>query len=344
MEPPGSAPAERNASHILVDKAAARQASAMLSGMRIPLLLHCDQPWDKMAVRGTQRHCSACRHDVHDLSAMSRAEAQELITAAPAEGLCISYRTNDNGEMIFADDRLIAPQRLRLRGLPAVSAQLRAGVMAMALGSSPGCVPGSTVNRQPEVQRSASPAPPTAPASQPPTQSAATHADSKWSAQIDTDHDRIVDAADKCPYEPGPLEFQGCPPPRGRMIPVPGRVEILTRFEFSFGNQRPLDATLPLVQEVARVLQSFPEIELLAVVGHATSDEPRPRLLSEQRASIIMAALVSAGVAPQRLRVEARGAKDPILPNTSGLNRERSRRVEFFIEKRAGCEAPKSPL
>jgi hypothetical protein len=70
----------------------------------------CSVSWDSMREDGAaRRYCSRCRISVIDLSAMTERQAKRLLARTPGP-LCISYRMNQDGRVLFA-----APAR---RSLP----------------------------------------------------------------------------------------------------------------------------------------------------------------------------------------------------------------------------------
>ncbi|MET0344473.1 MAG: OmpA family protein [Polyangiales bacterium] len=92
------------------------------------------------------------------------------------------------------------------------------------------------------------------------------------------------------------------------------------------------EATAVLV-EVAALLDAHPEIALMEVQAHvdATGNGPAAMALTEQRAQAVRDALITAGVAPTRLRAQGFGASRPLVPNITVQNRARNRRVELLI-------------
>jgi outer membrane protein OmpA-like peptidoglycan-associated protein len=86
----------------------------------------------------------------------------------------------------------------------------------------------------------------------------------------------------------------------------------------------------PAVDEIAKLLKTNPGLKI-AVEGHTddTGDAGRNKVLSEQRAATIVAALKSAGVAPARLKSVGHGAGKPIADNRTEDGRARNRRVEL---------------
>lgn len=50
-----------------------------------------------------KRFCGDCKKYVHDLSAMTRAEAREVLQSRPTEGLCVRYLYDVHGDVVFRD-------------------------------------------------------------------------------------------------------------------------------------------------------------------------------------------------------------------------------------------------
>jgi outer membrane protein OmpA-like peptidoglycan-associated protein len=102
---------------------------------------------------------------------------------------------------------------------------------------------------------------------------------------------------------------------------VEGRVELTA------------DAQL-LLKSVAEVLGVHPEITQLRIVAH-TDGEPTAEAdeLTVRQAEAVRAFLVGRGVAEARLTVRGAGAREPLLPSTTPLNRARNRRVELQLAR-----------
>ncbi len=86
------------------------------------------------------------------------------------------------------------------------------------------------------------------------------------------------------------------------------------------------------IRELAELLQHYRGAPVLAI-GHtaeAGTQEGR-KALSERRAEVVTEELVAAGIAPERLFFEGRGASEPIADNADEEGRRRNRRVELFI-------------
>jgi outer membrane protein OmpA-like peptidoglycan-associated protein len=102
---------------------------------------------------------------------------------------------------------------------------------------------------------------------------------------------------------------------------VEGRVELTA------------DAQL-LLKSVAELLGVHPEITQVRIVAH-TDGEPTAEAdaLTARQAEAVRVFLVGRGVAEARLAARGAGAREPLLPSTTPLNRARNRRVEFQLAR-----------
>lgn len=83
---------------------------------------------------------------------------------------------------------------------------------------------------------------------------------------------------------------------------------------------------------IAQVLMQFPEYTV--VIESHTDDRGTPEGLAglaQQRADGIAARFVQAGVAAERISSRGIGGINPIVPNTSAVNRSKNRRVHIFL-------------
>jgi outer membrane protein OmpA-like peptidoglycan-associated protein len=160
----------------------------------------------------------------------------------------------------------------------------------------------------------------------------------------DNDQDGVKDAEDRCPLEAGVPEEHGCPAVAPPPPPAPATVEVTATgidikqtVYFERSKSAIQDRSLSLMDDIATVLQQHPEIELLVIEGHTDDLGARAfnEKLSQSRAEAVMKALTERGVAPERLRAQGFGPDKPLVPNSSKENREKNRRVELRIEKRA---------
>ena len=107
----------------------------------------CHADWEGMKKEGARRFCGDCDKHVHDLSAMTRADAVALLKATPA--ICVRYTCDEAGEILHRPAPTPAPaaapapaprygrarrvarfSRAALRGL--VGASLAVGAPALA--------------------------------------------------------------------------------------------------------------------------------------------------------------------------------------------------------------------
>jgi len=106
---------------------------------RIPLDLievqtPCPKDWRRMSGSDQKRYCDHCHRHVHDLSAMTQSEAQELI-CREADHLCVRFTRLRNGKIMTLDySRLRGRQRYGWRFWTMITA------IAAAIG---GCVLGN---------------------------------------------------------------------------------------------------------------------------------------------------------------------------------------------------------
>ena len=100
----------------------------------------CKVSWAGMQGEGAVRHCGQCRKNVYDLSAMSRADAEELITLSEGD-LCVRFRRRADGTLVTGDcppvrTRGRAVRRLALVGAAAAGV---AGAAMVLMPPGPGC-------------------------------------------------------------------------------------------------------------------------------------------------------------------------------------------------------------
>jgi hypothetical protein len=79
---------------------------------RLKLAGPCSSDWDSMTGNDEVRFCGHCARSVHNLSAMTRRDAEALV--ARSEGrLCVRYYRREDGAVLTADDPL--PRRAGVR-------------------------------------------------------------------------------------------------------------------------------------------------------------------------------------------------------------------------------------
>ncbi len=95
----------------------------------------------------TRRHCERCQTPVHDLSAMTRAEARLLLLRSLGQSLCIRYRTGPEGQLHFRPPppRPAGPLVTALAGLMAACTSTTPAVDAPALPEIDWAEPSPTI-------------------------------------------------------------------------------------------------------------------------------------------------------------------------------------------------------
>ena len=114
--------------------------------------------------------------------------------------------------------------------------------------------------------------------------------------------------------------------------------QMADRILFDFDKAELDAADRAVLAEVAALLATTPEIELLSVEGHASSEgsDAYNDDLSRRRAQAAIDGLIAAGVAPARLKSAHFGEAKPFVANTTEDRRRQNRRVEFHIERFKG--------
>jgi outer membrane protein OmpA-like peptidoglycan-associated protein len=150
----------------------------------------------------------------------------------------------------------------------------------------------------------------------------------------DRDGDGVPDRVDNCPDEPGTVENHGCQDAQLVVIGA-GQLEILEKVYFKTGSHKLQKRSFALLDNVAEVMNSHPEIEIIRVEGHsdATGSLKFNMRLSKQRANTVVRYLVGRGkVTRERLISEGFGPTRPLVPDaTTKEERAQNRRVEFHI-------------
>jgi len=107
---------------------------------------------------------------------------------------------------------------------------------------------------------------------------------------------------------------------------------VLHNIYFANGKTRILDTSEQALQELYQFLLTRPE-RRIRIVGHTDDigSDRSNQVLSEGRCHEVKQEMVSRGIAPERIEIEGRGEKDPIVPNDSEEHRQMNRRVEIVL-------------
>ena len=159
----------------------------------------------------------------------------------------------------------------------------------------------------------------------------------------DNDGDRILDVDDRCPLEPenvnGHEDEDGCPDEALVQVTC-NEIVIRDKVHFATASDRILEDSYTLLNQVAAVFQTRPDITRVRVEGH-TDSRGRDAYnldLSRRRASAVMDYLLRQGVDPGRLLSEGYGETRPIESNDTREGRAHNRRVAFAILEQTGCQ------
>ena len=94
-----------------------------------------------------------------------------------------------------------------------------------------------------------------------------------------------------------------------------------------------------IVNEVVDVLAKNPQIRKVSVEGHTDNqgDADKNMQLSKDRAAAVVEYMSKNGIHRDRLSSQGFGQTKPLVPNLSGPNRAKNRRVEFKIIEQSGA-------
>jgi outer membrane protein OmpA-like peptidoglycan-associated protein len=158
----------------------------------------------------------------------------------------------------------------------------------------------------------------------------------------DNDQDRIPDVRDQCPNEPetynGLDDEDGCPD-NGVIRRVGDEIRFNRQILFETDSAQIVDSeeNREILEQLSRLLNETPEIELIEVEGHTDERAPDDHnlQLSRDRANSVMQALVQRRVAPGRMVPAGYGEYCPIDPGHTEDAWRQNRRVQVFIIRTA---------
>jgi outer membrane protein OmpA-like peptidoglycan-associated protein len=163
--------------------------------------------------------------------------------------------------------------------------------------------------------------------------------------ESDRDSDTVPDHTDNCPDEAGTVENHGCR--EQQLVQISGeQISLVENVYFRSGRNTIEARSFPLLDNVARVITSHPEITRVRVEGHTDSRGNRNRnvRLSQSRAQAVVRYLVAHGVSASRLEANGYGPDRPLVsPEQTAEDQARNRRVEFHIEAAPETTTPPAP-
>lgn len=148
----------------------------------------------------------------------------------------------------------------------------------------------------------------------------------------DRDNDGVNDEEDKCPGVKGLKEKNGCPPDEVKKEIVERVNYAAKRIQFHLGAATLLPQSIPVLDEVARILKENPDLKL-SIEGHTSGDgiyEANMKL-SQQRAEKVKAYLEGKGVSSGRLSAKGYGPDRPVSKGSSPAEKAKNRRVELKL-------------
>ncbi len=122
--------------------------------------------------------------------------------------------------------------------------------------------------------------------------------------------------------------------PKIALVKVLGNeIKISKQIHFDTGSAQILSDSFPLMEEIADVLRTNPNLKKVEIQGHTdnTGGREANQTLSDERAKAVRAWLVKAGIDANRLVSKGYGQDRPLAPNVTAANKAKNRRVQFII-------------
>jgi OOP family OmpA-OmpF porin len=140
----------------------------------------------------------------------------------------------------------------------------------------------------------------------------------------------------------GSVPSASAPPAEPRVELREDRIAINEKIQFAYDEDRILEGSFDLLDEVGKVIKQNPQVKKVEIGGHASSEgsDEHNLYLSDRRAQAVMKYLIErAGVEPERLLAKGYGETRLLIqPDDTEKQREVNRRVEFLIVEQDGVE------
>jgi outer membrane protein OmpA-like peptidoglycan-associated protein len=149
---------------------------------------------------------------------------------------------------------------------------------------------------------------------------------------LDADKDGVADNQDNCPLVAGPAENKGCPEVSKAalaQLQVEAKSIFFTSGKASLSDAKKVE-TSDRLDAIKEILKNYPNAKF-AINGHTDNvgNAKTNQKLSEERAKVIMDALIEKGVNPANLTSQGFGASKPVKSNKTAEGRAANRRTEI---------------
>jgi outer membrane protein OmpA-like peptidoglycan-associated protein len=111
-------------------------------------------------------------------------------------------------------------------------------------------------------------------------------------------------------------------------------LKLKKQVHFQHDSAEILPDSMAIVEEIADVLKTHPEIKGIEVQGHTDNQGTAAYnlRLSQNRSQAVVDALIKLGVDASRLEAKGYGDTKPLVPNSNDANKARNRRVQLMIK------------
>jgi len=150
--------------------------------------------------------------------------------------------------------------------------------------------------------------------------------------ELDSDKDGVIDKQDACPTVPGPASNKGCPEVTEQVLQ---ELKVQARAVYFVTGKAVLatadkGATDGRLEAIKEILKNYPNAKF-AIEGHtdSTGSAKVNQKLSEDRARVVMEALIAKGVNPANLTSAGYGSTKPVASNKTKEGKALNRRTEI---------------
>lgn len=152
----------------------------------------------------------------------------------------------------------------------------------------------------------------------------------------DRDNDGVADRKDKCPDEPGLVQYNGCPEvPMAEVKSLEDKLNLIAkRVLFATSSAAIEPASYRDLDEMTKIMRKYPNTRF-AIEGHTdnTGIADANKKLSQERADAVKTYLVGKGIEATRLNAIGYGQERPLGSNDTDAGRQLNRRVEIHLSK-----------